>query len=581
MKPLITYAAILWCFTFVFAQSDNFNQALENLPPRIKVEKMYDHALNDLKNDSISSLLWLQRGIDLSKGINDKNLELRGWLSKSDQHLKFNQPVKALNASMKVLHQHHSLGDSLEERLYDLLGNALYELQAYELTIMYRKKMMELMGECAITDKYYITENIAYCFSKIHLKDSADFYYLKSMEIANSTKDTNLILHCHNNIGYHYILNKNFEKSYQLFNNADQLFKAYSKRENRDSVIYAMILSNTADYYINNLNLDKAKEKLYKSGEFLSSSDSTFQYGNYYRLARIHFMEKNIDSSLFYLGLMKKWSGGDQYKEGYYRIQIGIAQLNKDLAKERYFNQELLEYFSSKKNDRLNQLIVELVEAQNEEVRQNLLKETSFLKQKTKLAHTKIWIISVSGIIVILLLLFFFMYFRKKRKEIEETKYQLKEQEVAMKRKEADRLQNELKNKNLDLTEFGIELSRKNEFLRDIHDKLKAAKSVENIQLEVLKDLQNHLHVDEGLELFHENVNKVNHEFMNKLTTNFPNLTANDKQICALLKLQLSSKEIATLKNISTESVKKIRYRLRKKMELDPKTDLTEFFRNY
>ena len=62
-----------------------------------------------------------------------------------------------------------------------------------------------------------------------------------------------------------------------------------------------------------------------------------------------------------------------------------------------------------------------------------------------------------------------------------------------------------------------------------------------------------------------------------KLKKNFPTLSANEIQICLLLRLQLSSKEIASIKNISVDSLKVLRYRLRKKLNLDSSVKLAEF----
>ena len=64
---------------------------------------------------------------------------------------------------------------------------------------------------------------------------------------------------------------------------------------------------------------------------------------------------------------------------------------------------------------------------------------------------------------------------------------------------------------------------------------------------------------------------------ISKLETKHPNLTPNDLKLCAYLRLNLSSKEIAPLLNISPRSVEVKRYRLRKKMNLLPKSSLANY----
>ena len=69
----------------------------------------------------------------------------------------------------------------------------------------------------------------------------------------------------------------------------------------------------------------------------------------------------------------------------------------------------------------------------------------------------------------------------------------------------------------------------------------------------------------------------VNESFYQNLTQNYPQLTQSDHRICALIKLNLSSKDMARLLGISVESVHTTRYRLRKKMGLTRSANLEDF----
>ena len=89
--------------------------------------------------------------------------------------------------------------------------------------------------------------------------------------------------------------------------------------------------------------------------------------------------------------------------------------------------------------------------------------------------------------------------------------------------------------------------------------------------------------IDENLsntrdwEFFKEAFNNADQEFLNKIKTKHPNLTPNDLKFCAFLRLNLSSKEIAPLLNISVRSVEIKRYRLRKKLELQHENNLIDY----
>ena len=74
---------------------------------------------------------------------------------------------------------------------------------------------------------------------------------------------------------------------------------------------------------------------------------------------------------------------------------------------------------------------------------------------------------------------------------------------------------------------------------------------------------------------------QVHHRFFQELQARFKDLTAKELRLCALMKLNLSSKEIATILGISVNSVKMARYRMRKKIGVNSETDLTCFMINF
>ena len=79
---------------------------------------------------------------------------------------------------------------------------------------------------------------------------------------------------------------------------------------------------------------------------------------------------------------------------------------------------------------------------------------------------------------------------------------------------------------------------------------------------------------------FFSNFEKIHPDFGQSLQKIIPSITANELKLCAFLRLNLSSKEISLLLNITPESVNKARYRLRKKMELNSTEDLFTFLSN-
>ena len=81
--------------------------------------------------------------------------------------------------------------------------------------------------------------------------------------------------------------------------------------------------------------------------------------------------------------------------------------------------------------------------------------------------------------------------------------------------------------------------------------------------------------------IFKEAFDSADNNFLKKVKESHPSLTPNDLRLCAYLRLNLSSKEIAPLLNISARSIEIKRYRLRKKMNLPHETGLVEYILSF
>ena len=93
----------------------------------------------------------------------------------------------------------------------------------------------------------------------------------------------------------------------------------------------------------------------------------------------------------------------------------------------------------------------------------------------------------------------------------------------------------------------------------------------------VVKTIDKNLSNNKDWEFFEEAFNNADKDFLHKIKDQHPNLTPSDLKLCAYLRLNLSSKEIAPLLNISIRSVEIKRYRLRKKMDLEHEDGLVDY----
>lgn len=154
------------------------------------------------------------------------------------------------------------------------------------------------------------------------------------------------------------------------------------------------------------------------------------------------------------------------------------------------------------------------------------------------------------------------------------------------------KLQYELRHKSQDLASSTMNLIRKNEILLEINNNLdrisdeltgktadlpSMGRRIRKMQDDIRKNIEH----DNNWKKFQENFDLVYENYLKRLSEQFPSLTVSDKKLCAYLKMDLSSKDIAPLLNMSYRSVEMSRYRLRKKMELDRDVNLAEFLQNF
>ncbi len=143
--------------------------------------------------------------------------------------------------------------------------------------------------------------------------------------------------------------------------------------------------------------------------------------------------------------------------------------------------------------------------------------------------------------------------------------------------KEREILVLEVENKSRELSNAAFNLIRKNEALQSLKDNLIESKNEPRALSKIVREIDAHLEGDHDWEIFEESFNRVHDDFFKRLMLQFPDLTPGDLRLAAYLKMNLSSKEIAPLLNISVRGIENKRYRLRKKLGLPEEVNLTEF----
>ena len=155
-----------------------------------------------------------------------------------------------------------------------------------------------------------------------------------------------------------------------------------------------------------------------------------------------------------------------------------------------------------------------------------------------------------------------------------------KEQQERLAQLEKEELAKEVRLKQNELASTTLNIAKKNEMMLEIKNMLLVNKDkFSNSQRyrSFLKKLDSSIEDTEDWKRFEVNFKELHEDFFERLLKAYPSLTPKDLKLCAYLKMNLSTKEIAPLMAISIRGVEIHRYRLRKKLDIDSSENLSNF----
>ena len=169
----------------------------------------------------------------------------------------------------------------------------------------------------------------------------------------------------------------------------------------------------------------------------------------------------------------------------------------------------------------------------------------------------------------------------------EEFKEENARKERQIMRLEKEKLRDELEHKSQEMADLLMNFARKNEVLILVKEDLQKlfakikGKDIMNelsrMVLNINNKIDTNIQSDDLLKRIEEQFDMVHNNFMKRLRATYPSLTTNELLMCAYIKMNLSTKEIAPLLNISVRGVETLRYRLRKKINMEAGENLGEY----
>lgn len=604
-------AVVIFLATSIYILFLSENTSDKNIQKKVSSIEQYNSAVKlDKTGDSLfklsehrSAINYYKQAVDLYNGDTLNKKKAATYRMMGMCFFETSQNAEALKAYFDGL---EILKDQDKKLSADL---------NFQISRVYRKKGLfkDAEKKLAIATNFYATDPIKYnkSLAKSYLDKAAIYQMSDRSELSltplleakavladTTTLDYAGIL---NNIGIYYLIQNNMEKGLSYLGQAAEISFKF-----KDSTAISSYYSNLAEAALSKNDYNSAIEKMKKAMAFIpSTKNNNIQYmykANYANLAEIYaaindFKNANLYNktlvhfldSLYSLKAIKYIadiendyrirSKNNELKEAELKKQVLQSDIeNKQKQKYLLFTLLLLTFIAGLYIYKL--LSTRVIKS---ELKEELLEKNNLiLENEKKLIESDKLLLEKDNLIL------------ENQNELLEKDKQLLGQENELLEKDKILLENEkqlIENDKALLNNELDKIKKELEFNVNIIDQKEAL--IHNLEDQILKTIPKELDhqeiasiinsIKEGLAKEKENIgteimlNETNIQFFRKLKDKHPGLSKTEIRLSTLLYLNLETKELARIMNISIEGVRKGKHRLRKKMELDTASDISSY----
>ncbi len=482
--------------------------------------------------------------ISKKQTINLKNKLGRTYFFISD----YAQAIEFLNSSLILAEE---LNDTINLSLIlNNIGIIYQKTSNYKKSIEYLKRSIKykilLNDSIGIANTY---NNLGNAFYESDLNKALEFYE-KSLTVRKIIKDSVGIGVSYNNIGLIYFEQANYADALQYFR-----FSLKIKETIKDKKSIAITLNNIAEVLVQTQDYAKAIKYSNKSLNIAKDIGALLQIANAYTTLSSSYEKKNDYKNAYKFHKLYKTTTDSIFNNKSHNKITQIEnqyQLNKK-------EQEI----------KIDKQKIKLLEKEN----------------KLKQVSQNFFIVGIILFFIIISIVIYTLILRNKNTRqkliISSEEKQIQNLKIEKQNLENNQLKDELDLKKRELTSKAMMLVKNNtiilNILKDINEIKQSANKKSSLEINSLiqkyKISENDFNWQEFKLLFEE----VHQDFYSNLTNKYTNLTPSEIKLCAFFRLNLSSKEIASITFKSPNTIKTARKRLRKKLNISTETNLVSF----
>lgn len=526
----LKYSCIV-CLLLLFLSQQSCKPDQEGEPPKATESgstetELFNTAVRYYANDSVvQAHEYIQEALLKSKENGNRDIEIQSTIMLGYIYVYWNDYESSLKIFLESLSiarsgkdPNHLLG-SLHGlgRTYNLMKDTSKALTVLQeaLDICIKNKMLKNAAKMHLELGNTYTEMEQHEQALVHLE--------KAYELSTQEKDTLSLIYILNNIGQSY--NKIGNRARAL----EYLEKSLAFNNSRmDAQAASAINGNIGDAYIGMGEYATAIEYINRSLEISQRQGfRVFTKDNYLLLSRAYELNQQLQEAL-------------RYHKRYTELGDSLFNEDKSRAIEAITNK-----FSQEEKDKR----IAALEQQS----------------KSRTIFLRLTIIAVVLALIVLILMIISIRLRSK-----------------LHNKEKSELGETISHKNRELVSMMMQTNQKHKMLEELEKTLErltssGMKEMKGFAEELKGKIKSTQDIDSDWQVLKTHFEEVHPDFFKTLQKRHPELSQNDLKLCAYIKINLSTKDIARLFNISDRSVQTAKYRIKKKMSLPSGIDLIQY----
>ena len=571
------FHSILFFFFISFAIQAQDRHTIDSLKNQISISKsdtLTVGLLNDLAGeyseiDRDSAIYYLNQALIFARELDEPKFKARTYNNLGSNYCFKGEYLKAL----EYLDLAENIAKEYSYKNYQAYVHytksiVFLSIDKLNLANEHATKALELYQEMNLLSNvggiYTLFSTI---FGKLDDHQKSLEYAKKSYRIKLQLNDTLGLSAALNNLGTNYYQVNQIDSAYLYTQKAIVLNKKYNLQS-----WLAINYQNLSEYMLEEGKVDSADFYIQMASEIYQETSHMMNFYNTIEAkAKIALARKDTLAAIgFYITIIES----PKHLESLNIKVIAYYALHKiAIARGQYV--EAVDYYKSYKlfDDSLkketNTSLLSVLELQIEYEKHRNLLQLENKEVKLKSQQKNFYLIMMAGLIFLLGLTIYFVY-RLQR---------IKSKAIRI---EKQRIEEELDSKKREMTANVMTLLKKNEILSGISRKLLEIEkgAVKDETKEAISKISDEVRESKDVELWDEfdvRFRQVHYEFYDNLLQNYPDLSPNEQRMCAFLRMNMATKDISELTGLDRRTVDNTRYKIRKKLDLDSKTNLISF----